>query len=311
MDTYLTALGSVCESVPKIPIPPPPTYSHQGTPVNLPPTSDSVSSHTQHNFAYSSDYNFTPSFLHYQPSPQPPPIISCYQEYPTPHFNQFTHSDHLHQTVASLPVPLTSPFLTPPSTPTSNSNESTRPVQLHDSRQESTNPVQVHDTRQESTNPVLRDKVANEKFKRYLNETWPEEPPRRSSSVIRASLYSKIAEILHNESAKGRLKHWVKHSGFFMIENDQPGSECRACLAVPSVKGRGGKGSTSKGPIVLSKRSHSYKLVARLEDFVHIIGTYHNDRKGHCGIRKTYAMVRFQCEPRPITYLSYRHTLGV
>ena len=272
-NTYLRAL---CESVSKIPVPPLPTYSHQGAPVYLPPTPDSVSSHTPHNFTYQTDYKLTPSLFHCQP-----PTINCYQEYPTSNFNQFSHSGHLHQTVASLPVPLTSPFLTPPSTPTSNSSTFS----------ESTQSVQVHDSIQESTNPVLRNKVANEQFKLYLNETWPEEPPRRSSSVIRASLYLKIAETLRDESAKGRLKHWVKHSGFFMIENDQPRGECRACLAVPAVKGRGCRSKMSKGPIIPSRRSHSYKLVARLEDFGHIIGTYHNDSKGHHGIRKTYAMV--------------------
>lgn len=272
MDTntnYLRTLANVCESISKIQVPPLPAYSHQGAlPVYQPPTG------SPQTFTYSSNYTLTPPLLHGQ---QPLPLINCYEEYPTPHFSHLSHSGNSHQAVGSMPASL---FPTPPSTPTSSNNSS--------SYNGSTHAVQVQDSMQESTNPVLRNKVANEQFKLYLDRTWPEHPPRRSSSVIRASLYLKIAELLQDESAKGRLKIWVKQSGFFMIERDRPGVRYEACLAVPAIKGRCGRGSKSKGSI---KQSHSYKLVARLEDFAHIIGTYHNDCKGHYGIRKTYSMV--------------------
>ena len=67
------------------------------------------------------------------------------------------------------------------------------------------------------------------------------------------------------------------------MEKMVPGMGYGACLAVPAAKARGNAGRNAS--------RHSHKLVARLEDFSQIIATYHNDQKGHSGIRRTYAMV--------------------
>eukprot|EP00731_Ephydatia_muelleri_P035294 Em0112g9a len=113
-------------------------------------------------------------------------------------------------------------------------------------------------------------------FQQFLDDTWPEITLRRGSAVIRNTLYEKIAETLRGGETTARLKHWVKKSEFFLIG---------ACLAVPAVRGRLDAGKL-KGAA-----SYSLRLVARLENFSHIIAFYHNDQMGHRGIRKTYAMV--------------------
>ena len=82
----------------------------------------------------------------------------------------------------------------------------------------------------------------------------------------------------------------MKKTEFFIIERTQPGVGYGACLGIPVVKSRGSK-SACKGTSVGGERHSTYKLVARLEDFVYIIGNYHNDQRGHQGIRRTYAMV--------------------
>ena len=132
----------------------------------------------------------------------------------------------------------------------------------------------------ELVNPLLRNVIAYAQFVQFLDETWPEKCVRRGSAVIRASLYSEIADALRGGACTSRFRYWVKKSGFFLIERLQPDGSCGACLAVPVVQGDGEV-----------QRQH-YRLVARLEDFIFIIGLYHNDEKGHAGIRKTYSLVR-------------------
>ena len=141
-------------------------------------------------------------------------------------------------------------------------------------------------------NPVLKNVLAYAQFQHYLDETWPEASLRRGSAVIRASLYSKIADVLQGGEATARFRHWVKKTEFFIIERTQPGLGYGACLGIPVVKSRGSK-SACKGTTAGGERHSTYKLVARLEDFVYIIGNYHNDQRGHHGIRRTYAMVSF------------------
>ena len=105
--------------------------------------------------------------------------------------------------------------------------------------------------------------------------------------MIRTSVYNKVAEFLRGGEATARLKHWIKKTEFFLVERGcSTGADYGACLAVPVGKTK--RRASSK---VQSQPRHSYKLVARLEDFAHIIGTYHNDQKGHHGIRKTYGLV--------------------
>lgn len=144
------------------------------------------------------------------------------------------------------------------------------------------------------TNPLTRNPLAYTKFLQYLDETWPEDPRRRGSAVIRASVYMKIADTLRGQhSGNVRFKHWVKRNEFFLIEKTQPDLDYGACLAVPVTKSRQIAGQTKRKGYKAHTQfgQHSYKLVARLEDFAHIIGNYHNCQKGHHGIRRTYAMV--------------------
>ena len=124
-------------------------------------------------------------------------------------------------------------------------------------------------------------------FQQFLDATWPEKTLRRGSAVIRSTLYEKIAETLRGGESTARFKHWVKKSEFFLMQKVVPGMGYGACLAVPAVRATRGAGAG------MSATRHPHKLVARLEDFSEIISTYHNDQKGHSGIRRTYAMVRF------------------
>ena len=127
--------------------------------------------------------------------------------------------------------------------------------------------------------------------------------------MIRASVYARIADALRGSDATARFRHWVKKSEFFLIERSLPATgSVGACLAVPSMKttaitsSNGAQQESSNAPNAQQSsnttpprsagaRSREYKTVARLEDFVFIIGHYHNDLKGHSGIRRTYAMV--------------------
>lgn len=130
-------------------------------------------------------------------------------------------------------------------------------------------------------NPLLQNVIAYAQFTQYLDETWPEKCQRRGSAVIRSSLYTEIAESLRGGSCTSRFRYWVKKSGFFLIKRLQPDGSCAACLAIPTATEKVNKDGYQE-----------YRLVARLEDFIFIIGLYHNDEKGHAGIRKTYSMVR-------------------
>ena len=129
-------------------------------------------------------------------------------------------------------------------------------------------------------NPLLQNVIAYAQFTQYLDETWPEKCQRRGSAVIRSSLYTEIADSLRGGPCTSRFRYWVKKSCFFLLERLQQDGSCAACLAIPTA--------TNK---INQDGYQEYRLVARLEDFIFIIGLYHNDEKGHAGIRKTYSKV--------------------
>jgi hypothetical protein len=130
-------------------------------------------------------------------------------------------------------------------------------------------------------NPVMRNIISYASYMQHLDETWPEKCSRRGSAVIRASLYSQIANCLKGGAATARFRYWVKKSGFFLIERLEADGNYAVCIAVP----------VNQNKIESDKSTKSYRLVAKLEEFVHLIGEYHNDTIGHYGIRKTYQMV--------------------
>lgn len=142
------------------------------------------------------------------------------------------------------------------------------------------NDLQPYSAIEHYRNPVLRNVIAYARFNQYLEEAWPENSHRRGSAVIRASFYSAIINCLKGYDCGTRFRYWVRKNRFFLIEKpDQGAAGSVVCLGVPT-----GKSLDKTIP-------RSYKLVARLEDFVFIIGQYHNEEVGHRGIRKTYAMV--------------------
>ena len=146
---------------------------------------------------------------------------------------------------------------------------------------------------------VYTDTVSHSLFLSYLDEVWPHSPLRRSSSVIRSSLYDKIVSVLQGQTeAKGREKIWIKKSEFFLVEKEGRGS----LLAVPVGRSRTSKRGASEGDGgggggggKSGTKRQSYRLVARLEDFYYIISSYHNNTVGHHGIRKTFGLVRANC----------------
>ena len=122
-------------------------------------------------------------------------------------------------------------------------------------------------------------------FQQYVDKAWPRDSHRIGRGVVRASLYAKIRDVLVGGVASARLRQWVKRSDFFLTDENK--------LAVPvqRMKLAGRTESDSVGGKTNIVRNSSYRLVAQLEDFAHIIGYYHNDSVGHHGIKKTYAMV--------------------
>lgn len=290
---YLNALASVCEAAQRISVPP-----------NLPPSVNV--------------YNFDVPFPRRTPSP---PLFTTSQAFPsyyssgcttipgrmaietietsaslskTPHIPGYSVAPVSVSTVQHIPYQINSQsapagvgivphptalFPSPPPTPDSTTGQF-QPLP----------PPQAYPNAH--LNPVLKNVLAYAQFQHYLDETWPEASLRRGSAVIRASLYSKIADVLQGGEATARFRHWVKKTEFFVIERTQPGIGYGACLGIPVVKSRGSK-SACKGTSAGGERHSTYKLVARLEDFVYIIGNYHNNQRGHPGIRRTYAMVSF------------------
>lgn len=134
-------------------------------------------------------------------------------------------------------------------------------------------------------NPVIRNVISYASYMQYLDENWPEKCSRRGSAVIRASLYTQISDCLKGGVATARFRYWVKKSGFFLIEKLQQDGSYAPCIAVPLNPNK-------KSDVAVTKCTRSYRLVAKLEEFVHLIGEYHNDSIGHYGIRKTYQMVK-------------------
>lgn len=167
-------------------------------------------------------------------------------------------------------------FPTPPPTPDSQAEISLKPL--------SPNP--------RHNNPLQRNAIANAIFEKYLEETWPREGKRTGGGIIRASLYAKITNTLLGGVAPARLRQWVKRSEFFLTDSSQ--GEARLAVPVYRLKQ---EGTTQTAGKIKHLVTNSYRLVAKLEDFVHIIGLYHNDEVGHHGIRKTHAMVSFHVTP--------------
>lgn len=271
---YLNALASVCEAAPRIQIPVTSQFQASSLrPVMAP--------------SYNSGYFYSAvpfDMERREPVAIPPPTVVSYAQdpyrpvhtasFPSPHLPvPISYSQPAAAVHTTSLLPLMSPPtpLTPPPTP--NNSFST--------------PLLPSYQQQPPLNPVLKNVVAYAKFQQFLDESWPQDSLRRGSAVIRASLYTKIADALRGGETTARFKHWVKKSEFFVIEKMQPGMGYGACLAVPVVKSRG----SAKKTVCKSARHSSCKLVARMEDFVHIIGAYHNDQKGHLGIRRTYALV--------------------
>ena len=268
---YLNALASVCETAQKIYIP----AGYCGSSSNTGQSLQSASPYPPTPaFTYSSVENPFPVTMSMEPMNMHWPV-GPYFHYSHPAPTPYSYSQPTPYSYSQLPPsPAVPP--TPPPTPDSSPCQAIPVPKFHPSH---------------PSNPVMRNVVAHAQFQHYLDETWPEESMRRGSAIIRASLYAKIADALRGEEAQtSRFKHWVKKSEFFLVERMQPGIGYGACLAVPVVKSRG----PSKKQAGCKSARQPYRIVARLEDFVYIIGAYHNNQNGHHGIRKTYAMVRDQ-----------------
>lgn len=179
-----------------------------------------------------------------------------------------------------LPMcPLTSftDFPTPPPTPDSHIELSIHPpfTPCHD-------------------NPLEKNAIAYSLFQQYLDDKWQKDSLKIGGGVIRAALYAKITNTLLGGVAPARLRQWVKRSQFFLTTGSHSShTDFRARLAVPGhrLKAGGISSTTTPGGKAKYAGNNHYRLVAQLEDFVHIIGCYHNDQVGHHGIRKTHALV--------------------
>lgn len=136
-----------------------------------------------------------------------------------------------------------------------------------------------------SPSPSLTcDAISHCLFQSYLHETWPQHAIRRAGSVIQDSLYEKIVSVLQGGDANSRMKQWIKRSEFFLVEKEGRGM----LLAIPTKSRVTRKGAETGGK---SESRGPYKLVAKLDDFYYIISSYHNNKNGHPGIRRTHGMV--------------------
>ena len=284
---YLNALASVCEAAQRISVPPnlPPSVNVYNFDVPFPRQTPSPPLFTTSQALpgyNSSEYTTIPARMAIEtsaPLSNTPHIPGPYSIAPVSastirHIPYQINSQSALAEVGIVPHP-TALFPSPPPTPDSTTGQF-QPLP----------PPQAYPNAH--LNPVLKNVLAYAQFQHYLDETWPEASLRRGSGIIRASLYSKIADVLQGGEATARFRHWIKKNEFFVIERTQPGIGYGACLGTPAVKSRSSK-SACKG----TKRHSTYKLVARLEDFVYIIGNYHNNQRGHYGIRRTYALVSF------------------
>lgn len=132
-------------------------------------------------------------------------------------------------------------------------------------------------------NPVLRDPVGCARFNQYLRETWPDNAQRRGSAVISNKMYTRIIACLRGRRCRKTFRDWVKVNKFFLLEYPYAGApNAILYLAIPSDKAP----NDGNGP-------QSFRIVAQVEEFVYVIGQYHNDLTGHPGIRRTYAKVGY------------------
>lgn len=215
---------------------------------------------------------------------------------PVHYLTQQTIASQIYQQLSSCPTPTSfTPcqmlYPTPPVTP----NSFQQPSQAA-AASTTIDAVSFFDTNHpeftsgyfiKQNNPVLRNIVSHTAYMQFLDDTWPEKCARRGSAVIRASLYSQIANSLKGGVSTARFRYWIRKIGFFLIEKQQPNGDFIACIAVPINP------KQAKKSCQCNKSEYKpYRLVARLEDFAYLIGEYHNDKKGHYGIRKTYQLVR-------------------
>ena len=280
---YLSTLANVCESAQRLELPGMDSAAHASGSFA---TANTVDNSDKLYYLYNTEQQTlsTSSTINHHHLDSSPlySVTSQQQTLPLPTCLHLPQSNSL--------VDLLTPFPTPPPTPDNSHSR------IHSSLLSPQTHLGIH------LNPLTNNNVSYSKFQQYLDETWPEDPHRRGSAVIRASVYKKIADVLHGLfTGSARFKHWVKKSEFFLVEKFQPGVGYGACLAIPETKSRTVSTNAKtrlncKAPIQVGQ--HSYKLVARLEDFIHIIGNYHNCQKGHHGIRKTYKMVSIELQDK-------------
>lgn len=218
----------------------------------------------QHTTPTTQGYNTAPILPPILPTPPPTPVTNLSRfPFPPPHGYGLTTEDNTNTYTLppqpQLPIPLHLPTTAPTPSPTPSPSPS---------------PSFTCDT------------VSHCLFQSYLHETWPEHSIRRAGSVIQDSLYDKIVSILQGGDGNARMKHWIKRSEFFLIEKEGRGK----LLAVPTTKSRVAKKEASTGGGKSESRG-SYKLVAKLDDFYYIISSYHSNKNGHPGIRRTHGMV--------------------
>ena len=216
---------------------------------------------------------------------------------PVHYLTQQTIASQLYQQISSCSTPSSfTPcqmlYPTPPVTP----NAFQQPTQAAATSNTTIDAVNLFDTGYpeltsgyciKQNNPVLRNVVSHAAYMQFLDNTWPEKCVRRGSAVIRASLYSQIANSLKGGVSTARFRYWIRKIGFFLLEKQQANGDFIACIAVPINPQK------AKQSCQCNRSEYKpYRLVARLEDFANLIGEYHNDKKGHYGIRKTYQLVR-------------------
>lgn len=219
-------------------------------------------------------YSTAPLLPAIPPTPPPTPVTNLSRfPFPPPHGYTLTTEDNTKTLPPQplLPLPLHFPTIAPTPSPTPSPSPS---------------PSFTCDT------------VSHSLFQGYLHETWPEHAIRRAGSVIQDSLYEKIVCILQGGDGNARIKQWIKRSEFFLIEKEGRGK----LLAIPTTKSRVAKKGAGNGGGKSESRG-SYKLVAKLDDFYYIISSYHSNKNGHPGIRRTHGMVS-----RLIHYNQYLYT---
>lgn len=192
-----------------------------------------------------------------------------------------------------IPTIATGSYLTPPITSARGPSSFASKQQI-ETPQETSGNLTLSLQYPRPSNPVMRNIISYASYLQYLDETWPEKCSRRGSAVIRSSLYAQIADCLKGGASTARFRYWVRKSGFFLIEKQQLSGSYEMCIAVPfnPKSHRIMAAASSRVAKKQLEEVKDYRLVAKLEEFLPLIGEYHNDVIGHYGIRKTYQMVK-------------------